>query len=124
MQQLNGNRSVQIQLNIIALLIGLLVGLLLGASSIREVLYVSQDEILSFEYKRVAGINNEKEKQLFYGKAQDAMRVIEQLVEERGKSGDIVITSKNKVKGSNVRSISGEIHEQMVINLTQGGFSQ
>lgn len=118
MLRLNSNKIKQIQWNIIGVLIGLAVGMLIGASSICEVLYVSQDEILALEHKRVAGIKEDKEKELFYGKARDAVKLIEQLVEERTKSGEVVVTSKNKIRGVNVRSISEEIHQQLVNHLS------
>lgn len=80
--------------------------------------YISRDEILAFERARVA---RTKEQKLFFGKARDAIGLIEKLARLKSNSGRNVIFTKSAfVRGKGVSSISAEIHSEVVQSLKGG----
>lgn len=83
-----------------------------------KVLYISQAEILNIEKTRIAN-NPASEKQLFFGKPEMAIKYIEQAQNQRSKEGGLILLTDSKIYGSNVRSISKEVHEEIIKNLAQ-----
>lgn len=83
-----------------------------------QVLYISQAEILNIEKVRIAN-NPASEKQLFFGKPSMAIKYIEQAQNQMSKEGGLVLLTDSKIYGRNVRSISKEVHEEIIKNLEQ-----
>ena len=83
-----------------------------------KVLYISQAEILNIEKARIAS-NPISEKQLFFGKPEAAIKYIEQAQNRTSKEGDLVLLTDSKIYGHNVRSISKEVHGEIIKNLVQ-----
>lgn len=80
-----------------------------------QVLYISQAEILNIEKKRIEN-DSKSDKQLFFGKPEMAIKYIERVVNQKSKSGLVLLTD-SKIYGENVRSISKEVHEEIIKNL-------
>ena len=83
-----------------------------------QVLYISQAEILNIEKVRIAN-NPASDKQLFFGKPEMAIKYIEQAQNQMSKEGGLVLLTDSKIYGRNVRSISKEVHEEIIKNLEQ-----
>ena len=83
-----------------------------------QVLYISQAEILNIEKVRIAN-TPASDKQLFFGKPEMAIKYIEQAQNQRSKEGGLVLLTDSKIYGRNVRSISKEVHEEIIKNLEQ-----
>ena len=83
-----------------------------------KVLYISQAEILNIEKARIAS-NPTSEKQLFFGKPETAIKYIEQVQNQLSKNTRLVLLTDSKIYGRNVRSISKEVHEDIIKNLAQ-----
>ena len=83
-----------------------------------QVLYISQAEILNIEKARIAN-NPASDKQLFFGKPEMAIKYIEQAQNQMSKEGGLVLLTDSKIYGRNVRSISKEVHEEIIKNLEQ-----
>lgn len=79
-----------------------------------DILYISQAEILSLEKKRASDVSDD---QLFFGKPEAAIKHIEKLQKEMSQKGHYVLLTDSKIYGSNVRSISKQIHQQIVERL-------
>ena len=78
--------------------------------------YVSQGEILALEKVRVS-MQNIKDRQLFFGKPEDAIKHIEQIQKDLSKNGVIILLTDSKIYGNNVTSISKEVHKKIVDRL-------
>lgn len=83
-----------------------------------QVLYISQAELLSIEKARIER-ESLKNKQLFCGKPEQAIKYIEQAQKQLSKRGVLVLLADSKIYGSNVRSISKEVHKDIIKNLEQ-----
>jgi len=83
-----------------------------------QVLYISQAEILNIEKARIAN-NPVSDKQLFFGKPETAIKYIEQAQNQMSKNTCLVLLTDSKIYGRNVRSISKEVHEDIIKNLAQ-----
>lgn len=83
-----------------------------------QVLYISQAEILNIEKARIAN-NPASDKQLFFGKPEMAIKYIEQVQNQMSKNTRLVLLTDSKIYGRNVRSISKEVHEDIIKNLAQ-----
>ena len=81
-----------------------------------QILYISQAEIIALEKARI-GSEKATDKQLFFGKPSVAVEYIEQEQERMIKSGDLVLVTDSKIYGSNVRSVSKEVHEEIIDKL-------
>lgn len=81
-----------------------------------QILYISQAEILALEKAR---IKDEKDKQLFFGRPEDAVKYIEKEQDNMIKNGDLVLLTDSKIYGSNVRSISRQVHEEIINKLAE-----
>ena len=89
------------------------------ATNNMQVLYISQTELLSIEKARIEQ-EPLKNKQLFFGKPEQAIKYIEQVQKQLSKRGVLVLLADNKIYGSNVRSISKETHSQIIKSLAEG----
>lgn len=81
-----------------------------------QVLYISQAEILNIEKVRIAN-KPVSDKQLFFGNPERAIKYIEQAQNQMSKNGVLVLLTDSKIYGHNVRSISKEVHEEIIKNL-------
>lgn len=81
-----------------------------------QVLYISQAEILAIEKARIAD-EPASDKQLFFGRPETAIKYIEQAQSRRSKNGVLVLLTDSKIYGTRVRSISKEVHGEIIKNL-------
>lgn len=104
-------------LTVIMLAIGFFTGSKYVTSNM-QVLYISQAELLNIEKARIAKepLTN---KQLFFGKPEVAIKYVEQAQKEMSKNGSIILLADSKIYGSNVRSISKEIHNRITKRLAE-----
>ena len=86
-----------------------------GRKDVR-ILYISQDEIIALEKARIKDESLEG-KQLFFGKPEEAVKYIEQEQNKMIKGGNLVLLTDSKIYGSNVHSVSKEVHAKVVNNL-------
>ena len=80
--------------------------------------YISQGEILALEKERVQS-QNIKDRQLFFGKPDEAIKHIEQIQKDLSKNGVIILLTDSKIYGNNVTSVSKEVH-QLIIERLEG----
>lgn len=109
---------------IAALMFGLVVGIIFtkqfsNYADSCQVKYVSQDELMALEQER---IKNEplESRQLFFGKATEAAKLAAVLPKSFEDSVALVVYSTGPVSGKNVKSISREVHAQIIAELTRG----
>ena len=88
-------------------------------SNNQQIQYISQGEILALEKERVS-TQNIKDRQLFFGKPEDAINHIEQIQKEMKKNGIITLLTDSKIYGNNVDSISKEVHQKLIDRLGVG----
>jgi hypothetical protein len=81
-----------------------------------QVAYISQREILELEKARIAQEPSGK-KQLFFGTPEKAIEYIEQAEQQMQTSGTLVLLVDSKIYGSNVRSVSAEVHKKITEEL-------
>ena len=83
-----------------------------------KILYISQSEILELEKARIA---NEKlsNRQLFFGKPELAIGEIEKMQKQMETRDNIVLLSDHKIYGSKVRSVSKEVHSEIIKKLVK-----
>jgi hypothetical protein len=107
----------------------LLIGLIIGAfvsmfmtnlNSDIEILYISQDELIDLEKNRIESAKNSKDLELFNGKVERAIGLIEDIAKSYHGSNSRVVFSRGPVNGDNVRSISQEVHTMLIQGLTEG----
>ncbi len=75
--------------------------------------YISQDQILALEKKRIS-TQNIRDRQLFYGKPEEAIKHIEQIQKNMSKNGVIIFLADSKIYSSNISSISQEVHLKII----------
>ena len=81
-----------------------------------QVVYISQREILELEKARIAQ-EPSSNKQLFFGNPEKAIEYIEQAEKQMQTSGTLVLLVDSKIYGSNVRSVSAEVHKKITEEL-------
>lgn len=101
------------------LLIGLIFGALVSIFMINlnaniEILYISQDELIELEKSRIESAKNSKDLELFNGKVERAIGLIEDIAKSYHGSNSRVVFSRGPVNGDNVRSISQEVHTKLL----------
>jgi hypothetical protein len=96
-----------------------LLGFYSYVSKSREVNYVSLNEIIDFEYDRISRSDNPKEKDLFYG-YEDAADLVMRVASSLNDKGKITLFSKDKVYGRNVKSVSREVYDLVMMELNSG----
>ena len=107
------------------LLIGLIIGALVSIFMINlnaniEILYISQDELIELEKSRIESTRNSKDLELFNGKVERAIGLIEDIAKSYDRGSSRVVFSRGPVNGDNVRSISQEVHTMLIQSLTEG----
>ena len=107
----------------------LLIGMIFGAfismfminlNSDIEILYISQDELIDLEKGRIEKIKNSQDLELFNGKVERAIGLIEDIAKSYDRGSSRVVFSRGPVNGDNVRSISQEVHTMLIQSLTEG----
>ena len=101
------------------LLIGLIIGALVSIFMINlnaniEILYISQDELIELEKSRIESTRNNKDLELFNGKVERAIGLIEDIAKSYNRGSSRVVFSRGPVNGDNVRSISQEVHTKLL----------
>lgn len=79
-----------------------------------NIVYVSRDEIVDFERKR---IKEASEENLFYGKIDDAISLVQKISANQGNNRTIVIYSMSPVFTKGVESISLNVHREVIDEL-------
>ena len=101
----------------------LLIGMIFGAfismfminlNSDIEILYISQDELIDLEKGRIEKIKNSQDLELFNGKVERAIGLIEDIAKSYDRGSRKVVFSRGPVNGKNVRSISQEVHTKLL----------
>lgn len=101
-----------------------IMGALIGGSYMSNhqdncrILYVAQDELMALEQERVKG-ENLSDRQLFFGNTEEAVRLATSLPKDHESHNTKVIYSMSSVTGENVHSISKEIHQEIIENLSK-----
>lgn len=83
-----------------------------------QVLYISQAELLNVEKARISN-QAVTDKQLFFGKPEKAIKLIEQYQKQMSKTGTLVLLTDSKIYGHNIVSISKKAHSQIIKNMEQ-----
>lgn len=81
-----------------------------------QIKYISQSEILKLEQDRLSA-QNLKDRQLFFGKPEQAIKYIEQIQKDMSKKRTIILLADSKIYGKNVSSISKEVHKKIINRL-------
>lgn len=83
--------------------------------------YISQDELITLEQKRIGQGVSEVEKELFFGKMASATEIISKLVTAKRVSKEYrdtkLLLSYGPIQGNSVKSISSEVHEFVIDKL-------
>ena len=90
-----------------------------GTNNNYHILYVAEDELMSFENDRVKNDNLEG-RQLFFGEIEKAVSLAVSLPKSYQNRITRVVYSMSSVRGENVRSISREIHGKIISELQNG----
>ena len=78
--------------------------------------YISQSELMALEKARLQA-QDLSNRQLFLGEPEKAIKLIEELQAKRTNSHNIVLISEKTIYGKRVRSISQEIHSEILNSL-------
>ncbi len=81
-----------------------------------KIVYVSQDEIIELENNRIKQELLEK-RQMFFGEVTEALNLVTKLPKSYRNRTTKVVYSMGLVSGNNVRSISKEVHQQVIEEL-------
>lgn len=116
------NNLLQNKMIICFLLLVIVVGLLIirfldNPSSKTRVLYVSQDEIISYEKERLERLTDETKIQLFNGRPEKAASLIEDIAGSFEDENNKVVFSRGFVSGQDVSSISQDVHTILIQRL-------
>lgn len=116
--EMKTNNHAQYYLKLISfLLLGCVVGYFIKSLATNantfDISYISQDELIQLEHERIANkdISNQ---QLFFGKLDETIKLIEQIANEKAGSNNRVVFSQGIVSGNKVKSISHEVHKELV----------
>ena len=111
------NKKKQYFKFITCLLLGFTIGYFMKSQAVNsdsfDISYISQDELIELEHKR---INNQDiaDQQLFFGKLDEAIKLLKQIANEKIGHGNRVVFSQGIVSGDGVKSISNQVHEELV----------
>lgn len=83
-----------------------------------DVSYISQDELIQLERERIRN-QDIADRQLFFGKLDEAIKFIEQIANEKISNRNRVVFSQGIVSGDGVKSISNEVHEELISRLNR-----
>ena len=78
-----------------------------------DISYISQDELIQLEHERIRN-QDLTDQQLFFGKLDEVIKLIEQIANEKAGSNNRVVFSQGIVSGNKVKSISHEVHKELV----------
>lgn len=81
--------------------------------------YISQSELMELEKTRMQA-QELPNRQLFLGEPEKAIRLIEELQAKRTNDHNIVLISEKTIYGKRVKSISQEVHSQILYQLKAG----
>lgn len=112
-------QSISVAKYVLAIIIITIIGFYAGGlykSRNIQISYISQGEILALEKERVS-TQNIKDRQLFFGKPENAIKHIEQIQQDMSQNGVIILLTDSKIYGSKITSISKEVHLQIIERL-------
>lgn len=106
-----------------AVIIGACLGLTIAGqfglnSNDWHILYVAEDELMNLENDRVKN-DHPEHRQLFFGQIDRAVNLAVSLPKSYQNRMTKVVYSMSSVKGKNVRSISAEVHQQIIQELSK-----
>jgi hypothetical protein len=78
--------------------------------------YISQSELMELEKVRLQA-QDLPNRQLFLGQPEKAIRLIEELQAKRTNNHNIVLISEKAIYGKRIKSISQEVHSEILNNL-------
>lgn len=100
---------------IISMIMGACINGLMRSNK-NQILYISHEEVLEFEKKRLSSTDFQK-KQLFLGRPKKAAILLQKYGESFRNSNNLVIYSVGKVVGEGSKSISAQVHELVIEEL-------
>lgn len=112
------NAKIILLVAIISFTVGASLSYLLVKQQEVKVSYISQTELLELEKARLAA-GSYSTRQLFLGKPEKAIELIEAAQKSRTKGSNIVLISQSAIYGKNVVSISKEIHTEILQQLEE-----
>lgn len=108
------------RLTFVALLvISFVLGIVLQRYVLKEeitISYISQSELMELEKARLQA-QDLPNRQLFLGEPEKAIRLIEELQANRTNNHNIVLISEKTIYGKRIKSISQEVHSEILSNL-------
>lgn len=78
--------------------------------------YISQNELMELEKARLQA-QELSNRQFFLGQPEKAIKLIEELQSKRTKNNNIVLISEKAIYGKKVKSISQEVHSEILNSL-------
>ena len=81
-----------------------------------NIVYVSQDEIMEQEQLRVKEEKLSKQ-ELFYGEVEQAVKLAINIPKQYQNHNTKLVYSMNSVSGDNVKSISKQVHQEIIAKL-------
>ncbi len=114
MQNLNLKKMVKVILCLIVVVAAFYAGKMQQKNI--QISYISQSEILEMENNRVQA-QDLNSRQLFFGKPERAIKVIESIQKLESTSNNIILLSEDKIYGKDVNSISKAVHARIIQEL-------
>ena len=113
----------QLLLALMGLVVGLVIGFTLATKTMQvadncQILYVAEDELMALENDRVKAEAVDL-RQLFFGKIAQAVRLAVEVPKSYQNRTTKVVYSMSSIVGQNVKSISKEIHRQIIEELSK-----
>ena len=113
----------QLLLALMGLVVGLAIGFTLATKTMQvadncQILYVAEDELMALENDRVKAEAVDL-RQLFFGKIAQAVRLAVEVPKSYQNRTTKVVYSMSSIVGQNVKSISKEIHRQIIEELSK-----
>lgn len=84
-----------------------------------KISYISHSELVELERIRIKNLPSEK-KQFFLGRPEEAVKLISMAKQKRESNHSIILISKKEIVGKNVKSISKEVHNEIIDSLKLG----
>jgi len=114
-----GERLTLIPIIIISVLIGYIATLnLINAADRCKILYVSQDEIMDIENKRISNLELDK-REMFFGRIQEAVKLAGEIPALYQTKDTKVIYTGGKISGKDTISISSRVHKEIIKRLAK-----
>ena len=113
----------QLLLALMGLVVGLAIGFTLATKTMQvadncQILYVAEDELMALENDRVKAEAVDL-RQLFFGKIAQAVRLAVEVPKSYQNRTTKVVYSMSSIVGQNVKSISKEIHQRIIEELSK-----